>query len=142
MLGNGKKNSRPLPRLKCCILDNALPPAIAKALHTVGYSFISVQRVFGAQIHGTPDSEIIEWCHEHDAIWWTMDLKARKQFKRELSRTGIPVVWLQQPRQGLAKREAFSRIASCLERVLAALEDRSGLHFEITKSGHFRILKV
>ena len=141
MLGIGGNGFRQLPRARLCILDNGLPPAIAEALDKVGYSFTSVQGVFGTQNPGTPDFEIIEWCSEHDAAWFTADLKARKQFKQQLSDSGIPVVWIQQPKQGLLKREFFLRIVWYLERVLTELENESGLHFEITKAGRFCILE-
>ena len=122
MLGIGGSGSRKLPRPRLCILDNGLPPAIAEALDKVGYSFTSVREAFGTQNPGTSDVEIIKWCSEHNAVWWTTDLKARNQFKQQLASSGIPVTWIQQPRQGLLKREFFLRIVWSLERVLTTLE--------------------
>ena len=139
MLGIGGSDSGQLPRARCCILDQGLPPAIADALDRVGYSFISVQKAFEKLNPDTSDLEIIEWCREHDAVWFTTDLKVQKQFTQKIS--AIPVVWIQQPEQGLLKRQFFLRIVWYLERILADLENGSGWHFLITKAGRFRILE-
>ena len=48
------------------LLDESLVPNVAEALRLVGFRFTSVKDVFGK---GALDPEIIDWAHDHNAVW-------------------------------------------------------------------------
>lgn len=136
----GSRSSKRLPRAVLCLLDKGLSWRIAEALNLVGYRFTSVREEFGRRRSGPDDREIITWCTEHKAAWFTLDDDAKREYEALLRAGHVPVVWIRQPRAGLSEREQFTRIVRYLERVLTELANGTGLHFEITTGGGFVVL--
>ena len=136
----GSRSSKQPPEAVLCLLDKGLSWQIADALSLVGYRFTSVRREFGPRRSGPDDREIIAWCTQRRAAWFTLDDDAKREHEALLRAGHVPVVWIRQPRAGLSEREQFTRIVRYLERFLTELENGTGLHFEVTAGGGFIVL--
>ena len=106
----GSRSSKRLPRAALCLLDKGLSWRIAEALNLVSYRFTSVREEFGPRSSGPDDREIIEWCTQNKAAWFTLDDDAKREHEALLRAGHVPVVWIRQPGVGLSEREQFTRI--------------------------------
>ena len=139
---SGSNDFKALPKAILCLLDEGLSPRISKALRLVDYDFVSIGNPPQTPSRGAEDPEVIQWCHDNKAVWFTPDWGAKDEHDALLQKTGISVVWIRQAGKSLRTRGQFSQIAQHLEQILAKLEGESNLHFEITTSNRLRVRVV
>jgi len=111
------------------LLDESLTPAVAKALALVGYSFMTVEDVFGQR--GATDPQIIDWCQDTDAVWVHADDRARKQHGKLLQTSGIRTLWVYRKRGRMSGKEQLRILAFVLPHLAEELKNRP-------RSRHFR----
>lgn len=99
------------------LLDESLTPAVAEALASVGYRFVTVRAVFAGRT-AVEDPEIIEWCRANGAVWVHADDRARKQHRALLQRSGIRTVWVYRKRGAMTSKEQLRILSFVLPQLL------------------------
>lgn len=113
------------------LLDESLTPAVAEALASVGYRFVTVRAVFAGRA-AVEDPEIIEWCRANGAVWVHADDRARKQHRALLQRSGVRTVWVYRKRGAMTSKEQLRILSFVLPQLLERWRDRPAVrHYRV-----------
>lgn len=121
----------PQPDRPLFLLDNMLNPAIASALRLVDYDMRSVAEIFGDRPDGVKDPEIIEWCAENRAVWFTADIAAKRRYEQQTKLQRISVVWFHRPKQGWSTKQQHWIVTKFLQRISDDLASGEIIHFRV-----------
>jgi predicted nuclease of predicted toxin-antitoxin system len=124
------------------LFDENIPPPFAKALQLAGYRVMSVEEL---GLRGLDDAELIEYCGDHDLVWVTNDLDARKRaaYGEQIQRHRVSATFLAPPRaKHWSSKEQFEVLARNIRTLEIRYRDRKPRYFLIRIAGQPRELPI
>ena len=118
------------------LLDNDLPPNIAKALRLFGFDIYHINEISELS-PSSSDPEIFKWCKNNGRTWITHDIEAKTKHAISLKTNRISVLWIRaNPEQnGLSYSWFFFKIITKeIDKFHDKLQKAHGaIHYRATK---------